>query len=203
MRTAKIAAAFLLPLFLASLCFSQSLAEIARQERERREALKGKKAVVVTNADLAKMKKKPALEIPPVEPAPEGGGATVDAPPSPESQPAAEPVAPAAASEPVSETGPPAETPESGASQQTLQELQARWEKAREYVELLTIKMGALWQEYYGQQSLTAREALQQSISETFLKLEKAQEEETRARRELERFINQQKKESAPALWIR
>ena len=195
MRARRISLLLILPLFLASLVFSQSLAEIAKQERERREALKGKKAVVVTNADLARMKKKPALEVPAAEgqPAEAGGAETPE--PAPASQPAAETAQPG--------QGLAAEEPESAPSQEKLRELQSRWEKAKEYVELLTLKMGALWQEYYGLESSTAKEAIQQSISETFLKLEKAQEDEILARRGLERFLGQQKKETTPTLWIR
>ncbi len=195
MRAKRIAAVFLLSFFIASPGFSQSLAEIAKQERERREALKGKRAVVVTNADLARMKKKPALEVPAAEERPaEAGGAETPGP-APAAQPAAETAEPG--------QGLAAEEPESASSQEMLRELQSRWEKAKEYVELLTLKMGALWQEYYGLENSTAKEAIQQSISETFLKLEKAQEDEILARRELERFLGRQKKETTPPLWIR
>ncbi|GAF97333.1 unnamed protein product, partial [marine sediment metagenome] len=40
---------------------SQSLVELAKKEKERREKLKGKKTIVVTNYDLKKVKKKPAV----------------------------------------------------------------------------------------------------------------------------------------------
>jgi len=41
----KIAGMAIIPLFLSSLIFSQSLAELAKKEKERREGLKGKKGV--------------------------------------------------------------------------------------------------------------------------------------------------------------
>jgi hypothetical protein len=179
-----------LPVLLSSFLFSQSLAEIAKKERERRASLKGKKAVVVTNADLAKLKKKPALEVPAAPMATE----------SEETKPA-EPAAPAAAESPNLPL--PGGQPVQSAAQASLADLQARWEKAREYVELLTLKMGALWQEFYSLDGMTSREAIQLAISETFIKLEKAQEDEAKARGELEAFINQQKKESTPSIWIR
>jgi len=190
MRAGKKFSLFLLFVFLGSMVFSQTLAEIAQKERERRASLKGKKSVVVTNADLAKMKKKPALEIPPPEVIPEA-----TRPEAPGTTPPEIPrtETPAATAEPLPES----------ATQVTLRDLQARWEKAKEYVELLTLKMGALWQEFYALDNMTTREALQQSISETFVKLEKAQEEETKARQELEKFLGSQKRESAPSLWIR
>jgi hypothetical protein len=190
MRAARAFAFFLLPIFLGSLVFSQTLAEIAQKERERRAGLKGKKAVVVTNADLAKMKKKPALEIPPLEAPQETAG--------PGAQEATVP------STPQAETPPPAAGPlPESAAQATLKDLKARWEKAGEYVELLTLKMSALWQQYYALDNMTTRDALQQSISETFIKLEKAQEEEAKTRQELEKFLGRQKRESSHSIWIR
>ena len=51
-------------LFAASLVAAQSVAEAAKKEKERRENLKGKTTQVVTNADLAKTQKKPAVGTP-------------------------------------------------------------------------------------------------------------------------------------------
>jgi hypothetical protein len=181
--------AFLISM-LSSLLFPQTLAEIAQKERERRAGLNGKRAAVITNADLAKLKKKAALETPPAPPAPvtEEVVAPEAAPPAAaesQEQPAA--TLPAAAN-PV----PP-----------DLKALQERWDKAKEYVELLTLKMGALWQQFYGLEDMTTKDAVQQSIAETFLTLQNAQEEETRARQDLEKFLGQQKKEPVPSIWIR
>ncbi|MCX6563644.1 MAG: hypothetical protein NTU60_08575, partial [Candidatus Aminicenantes bacterium] len=60
----KIVIFVFLPLFLASLGLAQSLVEAAKKEKERRENLKGRITSVVTNADLAKVKKKPAVPMP-------------------------------------------------------------------------------------------------------------------------------------------
>jgi len=57
---------FSLMLFVNFLC-SQSLVELAKKEKERRASLKGKTAVVVTNADLRNLKKQEAVSI--IEPA--------------------------------------------------------------------------------------------------------------------------------------
>jgi uncharacterized protein (DUF342 family) len=84
-----------------------------------------------------------------------------------------------------------------------LKVLQERWDKAKEYVELLTLKMGTLWQQFYGLEDMTTKDAVQQSIAETFIKLQRAQEDETRARQDLEKFLGQQKKEAVPSIWIR
>jgi len=50
-------------LLFVSFLFSQSLVELAKKEKERRAKLKGKKAIVVTNADLKKLRRGPALSI--------------------------------------------------------------------------------------------------------------------------------------------
>ncbi len=70
-------------------------------------------------------------------------------------------------------------------------------------MELLTLKMTALWQQFNGVPDMTTKDAVQQSIAETFIKLQKAQEEETQARQDLERYLGQQKKEPGSSIWIR
>ncbi len=182
-----------------SLGFGQTLAEIAKKERERRESLKGKKGIVVTNAELAKLKKKPALEIPSGESQAEPEQPPVAAssnPTSPETLLLPE------AGEPAT-LPPPAESASQSSTDANLIALQERWEKAKEYVELLTLKMGALWQQFSNVDNPGAKEAIQLAISETFIKLQNAQEEEDKARQELERYLGQVKKESTPSLWIR
>lgn len=189
-------------IFVASSSFPQTLAEIAKKERERRESLKGKKGIVVTNADLAKLKKKPALEVPPAIGEPEKMGPPLATPAEPSAETPSE-TAPQAV-EPKVETipsGAPAQ--ESALSEANLKSLQDRWEKAKEYVELLTLKMGALWQELANVEAPSAKEAVQLAIAETFLKLQSAQEEEEKARQELEKFLGQMKRESNPSLWIK
>src|SRR5512137_3046052 len=62
MRKTRWLAVFFLPLLLVSFLQSQSLADLAKKEKERRAALKGKSATVITEADLAKVKKRPAVE---------------------------------------------------------------------------------------------------------------------------------------------
>ena len=186
-------------LLLSSMLLSQSLAEIAQKERERRASLKGKPAVVVTNAELGKVKRKPAVDVGESPPA------------APAAQPStAEPGRAASAEPSASAATPPPETPaatgtpaSSGGAPATLQELQERWDKSKEYVELLTLKMGALWQEFNGLRDPHAKDAVRQSISETYAKLHTAQEEETKARLEFERSLGEAKKESAPQLWVK
>ena len=192
MPAKRLAALILTPLLLSSFLLSQSLAEIAQKERERRASMKGKKVVVITNADLARLKKKPALEVPAAPPAPtleEKAAAVPPAPPGQQPQDTPAPTTPAA---PAKDSRP-----------ATLQELQQKLDKAKEYVELLTLKMGALWQELNGLRDAQAKEAVQQAIGETFVKLQTAQEEETRARQALEKFLADTRKESKPSIWIK
>jgi hypothetical protein len=62
----KIFCALLLGFFCVGLLKSQSLVDIAKKEKERRESLKAKSSKVVTNADLKKgYKKEPAVVVQP------------------------------------------------------------------------------------------------------------------------------------------
>lgn len=186
----KIIALSLFPLFLASFLFSQSLAEVAKKEKERRESLKGKKSVVVTNADLANLKKKPAVEMAPPETAAELE--TFESEEAALEEEAAEPEVLA-----TPEAPPPAQpaiSPELEAmSRQKFEEmrteLEGRISRTREYIELLEMKMNGLWQEFYSLDDMTSRDQIQQAIADTFLKLQKAQEDETKAREELEKLL--------------
>ena len=203
-RVAAAAVVILLGSFTVSFALPQSLAEIAQKEKERRAAHKGKKAVVVTNADLAKGERKPAVEGPVTSPAASPVGAAKGSPPASagggpqeaSSPPAATPPEAAASAPPAGLTAPAAISP-------TTQELQDKWNKAKEYVELLTLKMGALWQQFNGITDPHAKEGMRQTISETYAKLATAQEEETKARLEFEKSLGEAKKGSTPQIWIK
>jgi len=200
MSAKKAAALFLAPLFLSSLLLSQSLSEIAQKERARRAGLKGKKVTVITNADLAKMTKKPALEMPPSQPEPDAKPGSAS-PTAPESASAVS-VPSGADAGPIG-TPPPAAAPAEPSQSATLQELQRKLDRAKEYVELLTLKMGALWQERDGLRDQKAIGAVQLAIGETFSKLQTAQEEATRAQQELDTFLAGAKKDASSKLWIK
>jgi len=182
MKKALTFAVFLL--FMASVLFPQSLIELAKKEKERRENLKGKKTVVVTNSDLAKLTKTPAISVAVQE--------TVTVPP-----PAAPTEPPAAAQTQAPSPLPKAQEPDatikdvSGINPKQAQE---KHERARERVDLLTLKMNALWQQFYSLDNMAPREEIQKQISETYAKLLQAQEEENKAREELQRALTQIKK---------
>jgi hypothetical protein len=65
-------------------------------------------------------------------------------------------------------------------------ELELKWKNAREQVGLLTTRMNGLWQEFYSMDDMSSRETIQRQISETSLRLQKAKEEEARARKEFQ-----------------
>ncbi|MCP2605249.1 hypothetical protein NLC29_03750, partial [Candidatus Aminicenantes bacterium AH-873-B07] len=83
------------------------------------------------------------------------------------------------------------------------EEYEQRWKKAKEYVELLTLKMNGLWQEFYSMDDMTSRDKIQREISETYQKLLRAQQEEARTKKELEKFLIEAKKQGALPGWLR
>ncbi|MFP4081269.1 MAG: hypothetical protein ACLFVG_00780 [Candidatus Aminicenantes bacterium] len=173
----KIISALTLPLLLSSFLFSQSLVELAQKEKERRQRLKGKKGIVVTNADLQKFKKKPAVSVP--------------LPPE-EEQEKRIPITPRETT--IPDVPQPAEEQKTANLNKKISDLEQRWEKAKEYVGLLSLKMNGLWQEFYSLDDMTSRDSIQREISETYLKLQKAKKEEEEIRKELERWSQQGKK---------
>ncbi|MGB9836359.1 MAG: hypothetical protein ACPLRX_06440 [Candidatus Saccharicenans sp.] len=183
----------------------QNLAELARKERERRQNLKSEKVKLITNKDLENLKKTPALIMKEQEVqtssdnAPEGAAQSSSAPSVVHRVTVESPAgAPASSSSGVSAGQPGSSTSDQGSST-----LETAWKKAQEYVELLTLKMNALWQEFYSLDDMTSRDHIQRQISETYEKLIKAQEEEARLRAEYEKQINQKKSEGANPIWIK
>jgi len=164
-----------LSLFFTSFLFSQSLAELAKKEKERREKLKGKETTVVTNADLGQLTKRPALS-------------------TTRSQSSEPPISPQKASPTTSSRQPLAppldknvDTMEPGEGQETPEDLQANWLQAQEYVGLLQTRLNGLWQEFYSMDDMSDREGIQAEIRKTAAQLEKAQQEEARAKQAWEK----------------
>jgi hypothetical protein len=188
---------------LVSVLSAQSLTDLAKKERARRAAIKGKPAVVITNADLAKLKKKPAVEVSePERPAVEGQAAGETSLPA--TQEEAVPAQAAVGQKPVEQT--------LAADQPTLSEkdfkarlseLTTKAQQAQEMIDLLTLKMNSLWQEYYNLTDVKAREFTQFQISETYDKLTKAEADAVRATRELDDFLATAKREGVPSIWIK
>jgi hypothetical protein len=208
MRKKSLAVFLFLPLVLASFLQSQSLADLAKKEKERRAAVKGKGATVITTADLAKVKKRPAVESTGQEQAAEEGAEAAEGQ-------AKEGVAPPATGEQTAGAAaqvekPAEETPPANPASPTAQDLQKKQNELAEtaqqkadMVDLLTTKMNALYQEFYGLDNLKSREMVQLQISDTYDKLLKAETESAKAKKDLEDFLAQAKKDQSPAIWIK
>jgi len=205
MSKKKFLASLFLPLLLASFLQSQSLAELAKKEKERRAAMKGK-GTTITSADIAKVKKRPAVET-----VQETIVAETEAQAGEAAAGAAELEAPPAAGEQAVKSAPPAEEPPpddpaaqaAKDSQKKLAELTDLAQQKAEMVELLTLKMNALYQEFYGLENLKSRELVQIQISDTYDKLLKTEVESAKAQKDLEDLMAQMKKKSTPPIWIK
>jgi len=177
MKLRKFIVVISLPLFLSSLLLSQNLVELARKEKERRARLRGFKTVVVTNADLGRVRKRPALRI-----------TRIAAPASTAASPQG--TSEMDKSEPTQTPSPAQQDPnvdrrEPG-QQPSVEELEANYYKSREYTQLLTIKLRGLWQEYYSMDDMSDRGSIQKQIAETSLQIERAQRDEAIAKKTME-----------------
>jgi hypothetical protein len=182
--------------FAASLG-AQSLVELAKREKERREGLKGRQAVVVKNNDLMKVKKVPGVEVaPPVEDAADAAAAGEEAG-EPETIAGEE-----GSSVPPSGSGAPSGrrmTPRMSAPGPTIMgenaedqtgsggPIEAQLKSAVELVDLLTTKMNALRQQYEAQDAMVPGYVIQKQMDETNQRLVKAQAQEARIRSEMEK----------------
>ncbi len=210
MKIKKLVVLVFFPLLFVSFLHSQSVVELAKKEKERREALKGKAAHVVTNVDLLRVKKRPAVEI--VDP-----NVLLD-----ETVVEGEDVSPAVVGDETAaaETGaaetaavatpepqiiPPPEQPTMSETEfrTRMADCKTKVDQAQEMVDLLTLKMNGLWQEFYSLDDMKSRELIQLQISETYDKLTRAQMDTTKAQQELDDFLANARREGVPSIWIR
>ena len=191
----------LLPCLFVSFLNAQSVSDLAKKEKERRAAIKGKPGSVVTNTDLGKMKKTPAVEVV------ERKGAAAPSAGGQEGKPtsAAQPAAGSAAEPKTSDQTPPVDQKTLADKEYNarLDALTAKAAQAQEMIDLLTLKMTSLWQQFYDTSDVKSREYLQFQISETYDKLTKAEADATKAKKELDDFMAATKKEGTPAIWIK
>jgi hypothetical protein len=183
----KKAMVFLVMLGFAATLGAQSLAELARLEKARRNSLGDRKAPVITNLDLLRVMKKPAVEIvvPPSEIAEleEDMGAEEEV--ADESvEPAAKEPAPVATAPPAGEAAvevvtPPLEAPAAGPS------LEEQLQASEELADLLQTKIAKLKQDYSFQESMVPNYVIERQLTETLERLSRAQAEATRLRREI------------------
>jgi hypothetical protein len=175
----RILAASVLLAVVGSL-YGQSVADLSRQEKSRRESLKSRRAKVVTNADLAALRKLPALATPSQQPEaenPEMSGVPVsDSTTSPHDDmiPSVAPNGPA-----LSYSG-------SSGSLRDAGSLEAQLKAASEQVELLTDKMNRLLQESNNLNTMTPRDVIMQQIDDTSQKLAQAQDDAAKLKTQLD-----------------
>lgn len=184
MLTKKIGVGFCLIILASSLVFSQSLVELAKKEKERRAKLKKKSSIVVTNADLARLKKKPAVEVtspPPILEETKLKAKRTST--SPQIRVTDRTATPAKSKKVASPQGESVDQQETTGFSGSLEE---QLKKAQELVGLLTLKMNALWQEFYSLDDMTPRDLIQKQISETYLQLQKAKAEEEKLKKQLQ-----------------
>jgi hypothetical protein len=199
----KVLGAVILPLILTGLLFPQSLTDIAKKEKERRESLKGNKAVAVSNADLVKLKKKPAyLAGGPENQSPNetAAAASSNTGTPTASQTALSPALPIGLRDQLTES------PQAAAqkmNERVKADLMEKYDKAKEYRELLELKMASLQQQFFNMADTKAKELIQKDISETYAKLLGAQEAENKAREDLERFLGEKLKDQISPIWIK
>jgi hypothetical protein len=208
MRMTRWLAVVFLPLLVVSFLHAQSLADLAKKEKERRAALKGRSATVITTADLAKVKKRPAVQTTTQEEVAEETAAEAGAAEGKAQEGAAQAeggqeaaAAPAKPIETLPDLQNPAPSPKD--VQAKIDELTKAANEKAELVDLLNLKMNTLYQEFYNLESAKSRETLQLQISDTYDKMLKAQLEATKAAKDLEDYVAQAQKDKTPVIWIK
>jgi len=161
-------------LILAGGLYGQSLVELSRREKARRESFKGKQAKVITNTDLAQVKKRPAILVAPSEAVPQEGAAAADGQPSQGAGGASDPdvMVPT-----VIANGPTITGPAAAALPTSAKDLEAKLKAAEDLVALLTDKMNMLLQQKENTNSVNPLDMVMQQIDETNRKLTEARDE--------------------------
>ena len=178
-------------LALAASLSAQSLVELAKREKARREGLKGRHAAVITSRELLLVKKAPAVEVS----LPPGG---FDDALYPESGPEAA-TAEAGQEPPAPGTGPageavPGEVAEGGGP------LEEQLRVVDEVVEGLTQEMNALRQQFEAQNTMVPGSVIQQQMEETNQRLEQAKTRQAGIRAKMERQGIPVKKTAEPEI---
>lgn len=169
--------------------YGQSINDLARQEKARRAALKGNRAKVVTNVDLAAVRKTPAVIVVNPDSAEESNPAGITGQDSSglASGGAGDTSGAVVMMPTVAKNGPvlmgnndSSDLPASAG------DAEARLKAANELIDLLSTKMNALMQEANNLNSMTPKDVLQRQIDETNRKLIRVQEEATRLKDQIE-----------------
>lgn len=161
----------------------QDLAAAAKKEKERRAAMKNKPSIKVTNQDLEIAKKKTAITA--AEGEAEDGTGEKTAEEGQEAPPAEPPNKPTAvAAEPEDAVNVDA-APDAAAARADLQD---RYNRAKEHMDYLDLKMRALMQQMYSFNTMESKEKVQREIADTRVMLEAAKADEAKLKKELEDF---------------
>jgi len=181
---------FIAVIGLAASLGAQSLTELAKKEKARREGLKGRHAAVITNVDLLRVQKTAAVEVAPPEAtldeALEGedpGAAAGTAPPEGETDNLPSGSGAPSGRRMVPRTGQdgPLITGDADRDQQEgTGTLDAQLQAAKDLVDLLTTKMNALRQQFESQDAMVPGYVIQQQLDETGQRLLKAQAQQAR-----------------------
>jgi hypothetical protein len=182
----RLVSASVILLLAVSAGLGQSLVEAAKKEKERRAAYKNKPAAVLTNVELSRLNKQAAVATSsPETVAPKPSEARSEAEIGrPENSNISRTIVPLASSiQPTPLAGQNVDS--SGVEKAGDQE--SRWQKAKEYADLLELKLNALWQKFYNMDDMTTQDKIQQEISATFEKYTQARQEEARALADFEK----------------
>ena len=177
MGAQRFAATVILPFICVALLSSQSLVEVAKKEKERRAKIKKKSTKVVTNADLKKGSKSSSVSA--------HSDQTIEAD---ETKPELE-------TSPEKTLKPP--QPKKDAIKKesvTIERLKLKLEEANERVERLMQKMNDLWRKYNNPGDMTPKDRVQSEIAQTYLMLQKAQQEVAEVKKEWEATISKEDK---------
>jgi hypothetical protein len=174
---------------LAGSVSAQSLVELAKQEKARRESFKGRHAQVIRAADLLRVQKVPGVQV--AVPEPESGDTGLAE--GLEAEPAAGIDEPDYTVQPSGSGAPsrrimPAVAPNgpliTGEANRDQAEgggtLEAQLKATQEQVDLLTTKMAALRQQFEAQDAMVPGSVIQQQMDETNQRLLKAQAQQAR-----------------------
>jgi hypothetical protein len=186
MKKALAVACFLI---LAGSLYGQSVAELSRQERARRRGLGVNRAKVVTNADLAAVRKTPAISTASADLSADQNAPSVEGPDAtgvttPGAGGSSEPVVMVPT---VIRDGPPlyGEGAVPGPPA-TKKDLELQLKAAEELAGLLTDKMNILVQESNNLNSMTPRDVIMQQVDDTSQKLAKAQDDAAKLKTQLD-----------------
>ena len=170
---------------------AQSLVDISRREKARRESLKGRMPVVITNKDLDAVRKAPAVSFPVSIEAAEGvlssfsGGHQASA-----GGPDRAPAPPSGGRRiipRVAPSGPSLVGNDGSPAGVSAGDLESRLRAAREAVDLLTTKMNALRQKFYRNDDMTPLYIIERQIAETYDQIEQARKTESKLLEEIEK----------------